>query len=239
MAEMNAADNGESAEIFATLIVALDGTAHEDTWPAITLIRGSGSELTALVEEFHSGGLRASFDRVALTVSEFREHFDYLIPTPEEAQAYQQKLDDDRRQRGKEERQRAADEDQQLEAIIAKYGNATVEELKAMRHDPPATEEMVSMDASTPVICPSCFASRWHVTYHESLDHTIEYTMTVPGAVDEPRETSREVEEGFDFACAVCGQSADEERDDALREQARRVSLDQDGKIDWQSEPGD
>ena len=94
------------------------------------------------------------------------------------------------------------------------------------------------MDASTPVICPSCGATRWHVTYREWLDHTIEYTMTVPGAVEEPDETSREAEESIHFACAACGQNAEDDIDEALFKQARRLTLDQDGKISWQSEPG-
>jgi predicted RNA-binding Zn-ribbon protein involved in translation (DUF1610 family) len=94
------------------------------------------------------------------------------------------------------------------------------------------------MDMSTPVLCPSCGASRWQVTYHQWVDNTVEYTMTTPGAVDAPRETEREADESLAFACAACGESADDGCDEALREQARRVSLDQDGKIDWQSDPG-
>lgn len=98
------------------------------------------------------------------------------------------------------------------------------------------------MSTLTPVACPKCGASRWHVTFSEQLDTTVEYTMTTPGAVDGPEETMREGESGFEFACAECGCSVEADKDgyedEALREQARRVYLDRDGKIDWQSEPG-
>jgi len=94
------------------------------------------------------------------------------------------------------------------------------------------------MDTSTPVSCSACGASRWQVTYRQWVENTVEYKMTVPGAVVEPRETERGAAESLSFACAACGESADDESGEALRMQARRVSLDGSGKIDWQSEPG-
>jgi hypothetical protein len=64
--------------------------------------------------------------------------------------------------------------------------------------------------------------------------------MPTPGTVERPveRDADRKVGEEFDFFCAACGTLAEGDLADALLGGARRVHLGQDGKIDWQSEPG-
>ena len=123
----------ETQEIYASIIVSDGDTAHEDSWPAIILVRGTREEIDAIEREIAAGGRWVQVWPHADSASEFRSRYSYLFPTPEQAERVAQDRAE-QAQRIRDEYQanirRAAE---QREDLIAKYGNKTIEDLKAMR----------------------------------------------------------------------------------------------------------